>query len=65
MGLMEQPLPRGIMVCCHLQGTHRMYEAPDAFRPDRFMPGGEYDAFDDATRAYMFVPFIQVRGHAA
>jgi hypothetical protein len=38
-----------------------MYEAPDDFRPDRFMPGGEYDQFDDAIRAYMFVPFIQVR----
>ncbi|PNH07696.1 Protein LUTEIN DEFICIENT 5, chloroplastic [Tetrabaena socialis] len=59
VGLMGHPLPRGIMVACHLQGTHKMYEAPSEFRPARFMPGGEYDAFDDATRAYMFVPFIQ------
>jgi cytochrome P450 len=36
-----------------------MYEDPDQFRPDRFMPGGEYEQFDDAIKAYMFVPFIQ------
>ncbi|KAG2487471.1 hypothetical protein HYH03_013893 [Edaphochlamys debaryana] len=59
IGLMGHPLPKGIMVACHLQGTHRMYEEPDEFRPERFMPGGEYDQFDDAVRAYMFVPFIQ------
>ncbi|GLC42904.1 hypothetical protein PLESTB_001812700 [Pleodorina starrii] len=59
LGLLGHSLPAGIMVACHLQATHRMYEAPDEFRPDRFMPGGEYDSFDDAIRAYMFVPFIQ------
>eukprot|EP00198_Chlamydomonas_reinhardtii_P012870 XP_001702207.1 cytochrome P450 [Chlamydomonas reinhardtii] len=58
-GLLGYPLPRGTMVACHLQGTHRLYESPDEFRPDRFMPGGEYDQFDDADRAYMFLPFIQ------
>lgn len=31
-------------------------------RPERFMPGGEYDQFDEAIRPYMFLPFIQVRG---
>ncbi|GFR53077.1 hypothetical protein Agub_g15775 [Astrephomene gubernaculifera] len=59
VGLLGQPLPRGVMVTCHIQGTHRLYEQPDEFRPERFMPGGEYDKFDDATRAYMFLPFIQ------
>ena len=43
------------------QGTHRLYKDPDAFQPQRFMPGGEYDQFDDSERAYMFLPFIQVR----
>ncbi|EFJ45811.1 cytochrome P450 [Volvox carteri f. nagariensis] len=59
VGVLGHPLPKGIMVACHLQGTHRLYEAPDEFRPERFMPEGEYDSFDDAIRAYMFVPFIQ------
>ncbi|GIL69020.1 hypothetical protein Vretimale_17394 [Volvox reticuliferus] len=59
VGLMGHALPQGIMIACHLQGTHRLYEAPEEFRPERFMPGGEYDNFDDAIRAYMFVPFIQ------
>ncbi|KXZ46282.1 hypothetical protein GPECTOR_45g152 [Gonium pectorale] len=59
VGLLGHPLPRGIMIACHLQGTHRLYESPEEFRPDRFMPDGEYDQFDDAIRAYMFLPFIQ------
>ena len=37
-----------------------MYEAPLEFRPERYMPGGEYDKFDDDSRLYMFLPFIQV-----
>jgi hypothetical protein len=46
---------------CQPQHTHHMYDAPMEFRPDRFMPGGEYDSFDEARRLFMFVPFIQVR----
>lgn len=42
------------------QGTHNLYKQPEAFRPERFMPNGEYDQFDEAIRPYMFVPFIQV-----
>ena len=38
-----------------------MYKEPEIFRPERFMPGGEYDSFDEADRLFMFVPFIQVR----
>ncbi|GAX81794.1 hypothetical protein CEUSTIGMA_g9222.t1 [Chlamydomonas eustigma] len=57
--LLGHKVPAGTMVACVLQGTHNMYEDPDQFRPDRFMPGGEYEQFDDAIKAYMFVPFIQ------
>jgi hypothetical protein len=39
-----------------------MYQDPQDFRPDRFMPDGEYDQFDEANRLFMFVPFIQVCG---
>ena len=42
-----------------------MYKEPDTFRPERFMPGDEYDQFDEAIRAYMFVPFIQVGGRCS
>lgn len=46
-----------------MQGTHNMYKDPQAFKPERFMPGGEYDQFDEDRRLFMFMPFIQV-GHA-
>ena len=49
----------GTMISCVLQGTHNMYDSPSEFRPDRFMPGGEYDHFEESIRPYMFVPFIQ------
>jgi len=42
-----------------LQATHNLYKAPTEFKPERFLPGGEYDAFDESIRPYMFVPFIQ------
>jgi hypothetical protein len=42
------------------QGTHNMWRSPQEFRPERFLEGGEYDQFDEATKPYMFVPFIQV-----
>lgn len=42
------------------QGTHNMYQDPKVFRPERFLPDGEYDRFDETERLYKFVPFIQV-----
>ncbi|GFH17719.1 cytochrome P450, partial [Haematococcus lacustris] len=50
------------MVACILQGTHNLYSEPQQFRPQRFLPGGEYDSWDEADRLFMFVPFIQARG---
>ena len=38
------------------QGTHNLYKEPEVFRPERFMPGGEYDGFEEADRLFMFVP---------
>jgi cytochrome P450 len=35
-----------------------MYKEPKVFRPERFMPDGEFDQFDDEIRTFMFVPFI-------
>lgn len=44
-----------------LQATHNMYKDPRAFRPERFMPDGEYDKFPETERLFKFLPFIQVR----
>lgn len=50
----------GTMIVCHLQGVHNQWQEPTEFKPERFMPGGEYDQFEESVRSYMFVPFIQV-----
>lgn len=52
-------VPRGSWIICHLQRVHHLYEDPLNWKPDRFMPGGEYESFSDDIRPYMFVPFIQ------
>lgn len=52
-------LPRGTMVVCHLQHVHNSWKDSQRFVPERFMPGGEYDQFDEGVRPYMFLPFIQ------
>jgi cytochrome P450 len=52
-------VPRGTMVVCHLQHVHNQWQDAEAFKPERFLPGGEYDQFDEAIRPYMFLPFIQ------
>jgi cytochrome P450 len=52
-------VPAGTMVVCHLQGIHNQWQEPTKFKPERFMPGGEYEQFDESVRTYMFVPFIQ------
>ncbi|MEW5302059.1 MAG: hypothetical protein WDW36_004869 [Sanguina aurantia] len=57
--LLGHKIPRGTMVACNLQATHNMWQRPREFLPERFMPGGEFDQFDESERTYMFVPFIQ------
>jgi len=57
--LLGHNVPKGTMIACILQGTHNMYKEPEAFRPERFMPEGEYDQLDENIRLFMFMPFIQ------
>mmetsp|Transcript_26506 Transcript_26506/g.67408 ORF Transcript_26506/g.67408 Transcript_26506/m.67408 type:complete len:518 (-) Transcript_26506:88-1641(-) len=52
-------LPKGTMIACIIQGTHNLYSQPTVFRPDRFMPGGEFDQWEEGERLFTFVPFIQ------
>lgn len=52
-------LPKDTMVVCHLQHVHNSWKDAENFVPERFMPGGEYDQFDESIRPYMFLPFIQ------
>lgn len=52
-------LPAGSWIICHIQRIHHLYKDPLTWRPERFLPGGEYDQFDDDIRPYMFLPFIQ------
>jgi N-acyl-L-homoserine lactone synthetase len=37
----------------HLQGIHQQYKDPQRWQPERYMPGGEYDQFDESIRPYM------------
>jgi hypothetical protein len=55
-------LADAVCACCLLlQGVHNQWSEPSSFRPERFMPDGEFDQFEENVRPYMFVPFIQVR----
>lgn len=39
------------------QVHHGYWKEPLAFRPDRFLPGGEYEQFPDDMRPFVFIPF--------
>lgn len=46
-------LPAGTTVIAHLQSVHTDgWQAPAEWRPSRFMPGGEYDQFDEDLRLF-------------
>ncbi|CAG9467343.1 unnamed protein product [Pedinophyceae sp. YPF-701] len=52
-------IPKGTYVMCVVQGVHHHHwPEPQRFKPERFLPGGEYDQFDEKIRDFMFVPFI-------
>lgn len=58
--LLGYKIPAGSMITVLVQHIHNQYKDPRAYKPERFMPGGEYDQFDEGVRPYMFLPFIQV-----
>lgn len=51
-------VPKNSWVILHLKAVHhRTYEDPEEFKPERFVPGGEYDQLPDDVRPYAFLPF--------
>jgi hypothetical protein len=57
--LSPPPPPPSTPPAAPVQCVHNQWRDPVEFRPERFMPGGEYDEFDESVRPYMFLPFIQ------
>ncbi|KAK9852339.1 hypothetical protein WJX84_006329 [Apatococcus fuscideae] len=52
-------VPAGTYIACCLRAVHDLWKQPASWLPHRFLPGGEYESFDDDVRPFMFVPFIQ------
>ncbi|KAK9835127.1 hypothetical protein WJX81_000142 [Elliptochloris bilobata] len=52
-------IPAGTYLACSIQAVHNTWAEPEAWRPERFLPGGEYSALPESIRPFMFVPFIQ------
>lgn len=46
-------IPRGSHVVQSLKAVHQQWTDPEVWRPERFLPGGEYDQFDEDIRQYM------------
>ena len=46
-------VPRGTYLALSLQAVHNAWAKPDAWRPERHLPGGEYDCFPDELRPFM------------
>lgn len=47
------PIPKGAHVVAHIGAVHDSeWESPQDWRPERFLPGGEYDSFDDSIRPH-------------
>ena len=63
--LLGYKLPRGAWLIVHLQGIHHQYQEPLAWRPERYLPGGEYDQFDESIRPYMVSCLCGLGGSAA
>lgn len=46
-------VPRGSHVACLLSAVHELeWSEPRKWRPERFLPGGEYDSFDESIRPH-------------
>ena len=46
-------LPAGCTIICSMKSVHQYWSKPDLWQPERFMPGGEFDSFEEGIRPYM------------
>ena len=46
-------VPRGSHVVTALKAVHQQWKHPKLWQPERFMPGGEFDQFNEDIRQYM------------
>ena len=46
-------LPAGCTIICSIKSVHQYWSKPDLWQPERFMPGGEFDSFEEGIRPYM------------
>lgn len=48
--LLGHRIPKGTKCSLMVSSTHQLWQDPQEFRPERFMPGGEFDQFPEDTR---------------
>ena len=46
-------VPHGSHVVTALKAVHQQWKDPERWQPERFMPEGEFDQFNDDIRQYM------------
>lgn len=46
-------IPKDTYLACCLQAVHNSWQQPESWRPERFLPGGEYDSFKEDIRPFM------------
>lgn len=57
-------VPKGAHIACLISSVHEVeWEEPGEWRPERFLPGGEYDSFEDSIRPHTvsFFPTGHIR----
>lgn len=47
------PVARGTYIACSIQAVHQSWKDADTWRPERFLPGGEFDSFPPDIQPYM------------
>eukprot|EP00892_Ulva_mutabilis_P004131 jgi/Ulvmu1/208/UM001_0212.1 len=57
--LLGHNIPAGTKCSLMVSSTHKLWQEPQEFRPERFLPGGEFEQFPEETRRFMYVPFGQ------
>lgn len=48
-----QKVPKNTYIACYISAVHmREWEDPESWKPERFLPGGEYESFPEDIRQY-------------